>query len=373
MPAPQQKVLFTSHTANFSKFNRPFMRMLKEQGYEVHYASAGEEKVYDTDKHFDVPFERSPFKLGNIKAYFKLKKIIDNEQYNLIHTHTPMGSVVTRLAARAARKNGTRVIYTAHGFHFFKGAPFLNWIVYYPIEKYMARYTDTLITINNEDFERASNKFKTDVRYIPGVGIDPKKFDVKMTKIEKKKLRNSLGLKDSDFVIIYVAELSKRKNQLWLLSALNNFLHEHSGVHLVLCGGDSLKGAVHQLTEKLGLIQQVHFLGYRNDIPQLMKTSDLAVSVSLQEGLPVNVMEAMYLGLPVVATDCRGNRDLVESNSNAYLVRIHDRQGFSEGIETYFLNRKSTFRNTLSINNKYTLNAIQDSMIHLYAERLANG
>ncbi len=117
--AVKKKVLFTSHVANFQKFNRPFMRMLSEQGWEVHYASDGEEKILDTDKEFTIPFERSPFKLGNIKAYFKLKKIIDHEKYDMIHTHTPMGSVVTRLAARDARKNGTRVIYTAHGFHFF--------------------------------------------------------------------------------------------------------------------------------------------------------------------------------------------------------------------------------------------------------------
>lgn len=334
--APKKKVLFTSHVANFQKFNRPFMRMLSQQGYEVHYASDGEEKILDCDKEFTIPFERSPFKLGNIKAYFKLKKIIDQEKYDLIHTHTPMGSVVTRLAARATRKKGTRVIYTAHGFHFFKGAPLLNWIIYYPIEKLMARHTDTLITINNEDFERATKNFRTDVHYVPGVGVDPKKFDVKMSKAEKIALRKSLGLKDSDFVIIYVAELSKRKNQLWLINTLSNFLYEHSEAHLVLPGKDSLKGVAHVLVEKLNLQKQVHFLGYRNDIPQLMKISNMAVSASKQEGLPVNIMEAMYLGLPVVVTDCRGNRDLVCRLNCCQIVSSEATVEYAQAVAKYY-------------------------------------
>lgn len=367
--AVKKKVLFTSHVANFQKFNRPFMRMLAEQGWEVHYASDGEEKILDTDKEFTIPFERSPFKLGNIKAYFKLKKIIDHEKYDMIHTHTPMGSVVTRLAARAARKKGTRVIYTAHGFHFFKGAPIANWLIYYPIEKYMARHTDTLITINNEDFERAKAKFRTDVQYVPGVGIDPKKFDVKMSKAEKSALRKSLGLKDSDFVMIYVAELSKRKNQLWLINALSEFMYEHDDVHLVLPGKDSLNGVAHVLVAKLKLEKQIHFLGYRDDIPRLMKVSNMAVSASRQEGLPVNVMEAMYLGLPVVATDCRGNRDLA-SGGNGFIVPLNGIRDFCEIVSSLYSNPDSKVeyvKRSKKFIEKYLLSAVISDMSLIYA------
>lgn len=339
MVTPNKKVLFTSHTANFHKFNRPFMRMLKEQGYTVHYASAGEEKVYDTDKHFDVPFERSPFKPGNIKAYFKLKKIIDREKYDLIHTHTPMGSVVTRLAARAARKKGTRVIYTAHGFHFFKGAPLLNWIVYYPIEKFMARHTDKLITINKEDFNRAKKSFSTSVEYVAGVGVDSTKFDFKMSKSSKLKLRYSLGLGGKDFLIIYVAELSMRKNQLWLIHSLSKFMLKHSDAHIILIGQDSLKGKAHKLTLKYGISDQVHFLGYRNDVAQLMKASDMAVSASLQEGLPMNVMESIYLNMPLVATNCRGTRDLITQGENGYLVELGDSEDFAHKVSLIYDNK----------------------------------
>lgn len=333
MSAPVKKVLFTSHVANFQKFNRPFMRMLSDHGYEVHYASMGEEKILDCDQEFVVPFTRSPFRLiSNYRAYRQLKQIIDREKYDIIHTHTPMGSVVTRLAARSARKRGTRVIYTAHGFHFFTGAPLLNWLIYYPVERYMARHTDTLITINNEDYRRAKSQFKTDVQYVPGVGIDPKKFDIKMTKAEKSQLRKSLGLKDSDFVMIYVAELSKRKNQMWLANTLAKFIRDNPDVHLLLPGKDSLCGKLHNLVDKLGLQGRVCMLGYRQDIPQLMKISDLAVSSARQEGLPVNIMEAMYLGLPIVATDCRGNRDLLEDYSTGRVIAQKDSTRFIEAV-----------------------------------------
>jgi len=324
MASPAKKVLFTSHTANFSKFNRPFMRWFKEQGYEVHYASAGEEEVLDCDTHFTIPFARSPFKLSNVRALRQLKKIIDAEKYDIIHTHTPMGSVVTRLAAKMARKNGTRVIYTAHGFHFYKGAPLLNWLTYYPVEKWMAKHTDTLVTINKEDFSLAKNKFNTNVQYISGVGIDQNKFDFKMTSKEKAQLRNSLGLKQSDFVMIYPAELSKRKNQLWLINSLAALMKSDSKFHLLLPGKDSLNGKCQSLVNALGLENNIHFLGYRKDMVQLLKISDLAVSSSTQEGLPVNIMEAMYVGLPIVATDCRGNRDLIENGCNGYIIGFSD-------------------------------------------------
>lgn len=327
-----KKVLFTSHTANFQKFNRPFMRMLSKQGYEVHYASMGEEEILDCDKSFTVPFTRSPFRLSNIKAYRQLKEIIDRENYDIIHTHTPMGSVVTRLAARDARRRGTRVIYTAHGFHFFTGAPLANWLIYYPVEKYMARHTDTLITINDEDYQRAKKKLKTDVQYVPGVGVDESRFKPRLTEKQRNNLRESISIKPDDFVMIYPAELSKRKRQIWLINALADFIAQHPDVHLLLPGGDSLSGKCQALTEELGLINQIHFLGYRNDIPQLMMTSDLALASSSQEGLPVNLLEALVARLPIVATNSRGHADLVKNGVNGYITDIDDIRPFSRKV-----------------------------------------
>ncbi len=363
-----KKVLFTSHVANFQKFNRPFMRWFREQGWEVHYASMGEEEILDCDKSFVVPFTRSPFKLDNIKAYNQLKEIIDRENYDIIHTHTPMGSVVTRFAARDARKKGTRIIYTAHGFHFFTGAPLVNWLVYYPVERYMARHTDTIITINKEDYERAKAQFKTDIQYVPGVGIDPKKFDVRMTQAEESKLRKSLGLKDSDFVMLYPAELNKNKNQDILIEAMEQLVAKHPNIHLLLPGKDSMKGYHQKLIDEKGLSKNIHLLGYRSDIPQLLKITDLSVSASCREGLPVNIMEAMYLGKPIVVSNCRGNRDLVDDGVNGFMT-AYDKSEIIKALSAVY--KSASLRNRFSKESKkkasaYTIDGIIQAMRRLY-------
>ena len=221
-----KKVLFTATVdSHILHFHIPYLKLFKENGYEVHVATNGDEKIPYCDVKHKISFERNPIKLNNLKAIKQLKKVIDKEKFDIIHCHTPMGSVVTRLAAKKARKNGTRVIYTAHGFHFYKGAPLLNWLLFYPIEKYLSKYTDDLITINKEDYELAKRKFHArNTYYIPGVGVDPNKFNINLTSEEKHKLRESLGLKDDDFVIIYVAELIKRKNQTMAIEAIKDLV-----------------------------------------------------------------------------------------------------------------------------------------------------
>lgn len=367
-----KKILFTSHTANFQKFNRPFMRMLRESGWEVHYASMGEEKILDADKSFVVPFTRSPFTISNIRAYKQLKQIIDRENYDIIHTHTPVGSVVTRLAARHARKRGTRVIYTAHGFHFFTGAPLLNWLIYYPTERLMARYTDTLITINDEDYKRAKRAFKTDVRYVPGVGVDPDRFKPRLTKKQRNDLRRSLGLKPDDFVMIYPAELSKRKNQTMLIKVMESVVEHSPATHLLLPGSDSLDGLHKRLVNKKGLTGNVHFLGYRSDIAQLLQISDLSVSTSKQEGLPVHIMEAMMAGLPVVATKCRGASELVKNHENGYVVKISNVHDFASEVKRIIHDeerRKEMAKNSKRRSVNYKLATIKTMLAKIYGER----
>lgn len=330
-----KKVLFTATVdSHILQFHLPYLKMFKENGYEVHVATNGNEDIPYCDKKHVISFERSPIKINNLKAIKDLKKIIYNEGFEIIHCHTPMGSVVTRLAAKKARKKGTRVIYTAHGFHFFKGAPILNWLIFYPIEKWLSKYTDCLITINEEDYNLAKRKFKKckQIELVPGVGIDENKFNFEMTEEEKLELRKSLGLKQDDFVIIYPAELSKRKRQIWLLNTVNGLLKKYSNIHLLLPGTDSLNGKCQKLVEELKLKNQVHFLGYRKDIPRLLRISNLSVSAAKQEGLPVNVMEAMYVGLPCVVTNCRGNRDLVKDGENGYLVELEDSERYVECI-----------------------------------------
>lgn len=361
-----KKVLFTATVdSHILQFHLPFLNFFKEKGYEVHVATNGDEEIPYCDKKFKITFERSPYKTNNLKAIKELTKIIDNEKYDIIHTHTPMGSVVTRLASRKAiKKYGTKVIYTAHGFHFYKGAPLLNWLLFYNVEKYLLRYTNTLITINEEDYNLAKLKFSKckNIVYVPGVGIDEEKFANKMSVKEKKQLRESLNLKKSDFVIIYPAELSKRKRQIWLINAISNMLKEHKDIHLLLPGNDSLNGECQQLVESLNLNEQVHFLGYRKDIPKLLQIANIAVSSANQEGLPVNIMEAMYIGMPIVASDCRGNRDLVKDGKNGYLIDLEDNNRFAESILKLYKS-KNDYKKYLNNNQKYIKNYLLDNVM----------
>lgn len=366
-----KKVLFSATVdSHILSFHLPFLKWFKENGYEVHVATNGDAEIPYCDKKIKIHFERSPFKLNNIKAIFELRKVLLKEKYDIIHTHTPMGSVVTRLAAKKARKYGTRVIYTAHGFHFFKGAPLLNWTLFYPVEKYLSKYTDTLILINKEDYNLAKKKFKKcrDIQYVPGVGIDEDKFNIKLTKKDKHELRESLGLKDTDFVMIYPAELSNRKRQIWLINTVSTLLKEDENIHLLLPGKDSLNGKCQELVKQLKLENQIHFLGFRKDIPELLQISDLSVSSSRQEGLPVNIMEAMCVGLPIVASDCRGNRDLVKADENGYIISLNDSNMFVDRIEKIKnnYNRREYKSINRSLITPYELDDIMKKMSIIY-------
>lgn len=340
-----KKVLFTATVdSHILHFHIPFLKLFKDKGYEVHVATNGDEKIPYCDKKHVISFERSPFKINNLKAIKQLKKVIEEENFEIIHCHTPMGSVVTRLAARRARKNGTRVIYTAHGFHFYKGAPLLNWMLFYPIEKWLSRYTDTLITINDEDYQLAKKKFKkTNVEYVPGVGIDPKKFDIKMSDKEKDKLRKEIGIKKSDFVLSCIARLDKNKNQGFLISALEKLIQEHNNIHLLLVGPDECNGIYHKIVEEKKLHDNVHFLGNRDDVANILHISDVVVSASSREGLPVNVIEALTCSLPVVAIQCRGMNELIENGKNGFVIKNNSKNILNDFV--------------FSINNLYLMNS----------------
>ena len=237
-----KKVLFVATiTKHIIGFHTPYLKWFKEQGYEVHVASNGNEKIEYCDKHFNIPFERFPIKVNNLKAYKQLKNVIDSNQYTIIHCHTPVGGVLTRLAARDSRKNNkTKVMYTAHGFHFYKGAPILNWIIYYPIEKICARWTYCLITINQEDYKLAKRQFRIQkIKLIHGVGVDENKFNIKVDKKRKIEIRHKLGLNEDDFVISYVAELNNNKNQGMLIEVIKEL--NNNKIKLLLVGTGVLK------------------------------------------------------------------------------------------------------------------------------------
>lgn len=313
----KKKILFTatvdSHILNF---HTPYLKYFKDNGYEVHVATNGTEKIPYCDVKHTVSFERSPLRLNNLKARKQLKKIIDIEQYDIIHCHTPMGSVVTRLAARSARKTyGTRVFYTAHGFHFYTGAPIQNWIIYYPVEKLLAHITDVLVTINEEDYTRAQKKLRAkSIIKINGVGVDLKRFRPVHDQKEKDQLRREYGFHKDDLILICVAELNGNKNQEFLIRAMREITKIKPKAKLLLCGVGGYEKRYRKLIIELGLENRVLLMGYRKDINRLMRMSDIGVAASLREGMPLNVIEEIASGIPVLASSNRGHIEILQEN-----------------------------------------------------------
>ena len=368
-----KKVLFTatvdSHILNF---HIPYLKWFKEHGYEVHVASNGESKIPFVDVKHNILFERSPFSIKNISAYINLKKVIAENTFSIIHCNTPIGGVLTRLAARKVSGNDTKVIYTAHGFHFFKGSPLINWALYYPIEKWLSKYTDCLITINKEDYKMCttSNFKATSIKFVNGVGIDLNKFQ-NQTLTKKTELRKIYGYKENDFILIYVAELSYSKNQDLIIDIVNLLGEKIPNIKFLILGSGKLSQQYKNKVNKLNLQNSIHFLGYRKDISNLMIMSDIAVSSSRREGLPVNVMEAMATGLPLVVSDVRGNHDLVLNGVNGYVVGIDDIEMFTSSIESLYKSqelRNKFGEKSLELIKIYSIENIMKEMGKIYKE-----
>lgn len=233
-----KKVLFCATVDyHFKAFHLPYLKWFSEQGWEVHVAANGNIHLPYVTRKYNIPIQRSPLSIQNIHAYKKLKSIIDQNKYHIIHCHTPMGGVIARLAAQKARQQGTKVVYTAHGFHFCKGAPFINWLLYYPIERSLATNTDCLITINQEDYDLAvKHRFPVkDIKLVHGVGIDVQRF-TPVTEIEKRELKLQCGYKSQDFLMFYAAEFNKNKNQSFLIRVLAQLKNETPHAKLLLAG-----------------------------------------------------------------------------------------------------------------------------------------
>ena len=329
--------------------------MLLNEGHSVEIATNCEQpvpEIYNTlnCKVHNIPFSRSPFSKNNLKAYKMFKQLVETEHYDVVHTHTPNASMIVRLACRNVRKQGTRVFYTAHGFHFFKGAPLKNWLMYYPVEKFCARYTDVLITINKEDYELAQKKIHAKkVCYVPGVGIDLER--IRSVQADRNEMRKSMGVPEDCILLTSVGELSKRKNHQVVIKAIAKM--NNSSIHYAIAGEGPLFSYLTELSQKLGIENQVHFLGYRTDIYQIYKASDIALLPSLQEGLPVALMEAMAIGLPVVCSKIRGNVDLIEDGKGGFVFSCYDVDGFVRVVKHLVWDARKRF--VLGLYNKESI------------------
>ncbi len=368
-----KKVLFVATVlkGHVLLFHLPYMRWFQQQGYEVHLCSRNDTGdpdfiVPNCDRYFDLPFERSPFHKGNIGVMKQLKQIIDENDYALIHCHTPVGAMLGRYCARAARKRGTRVVYSAHGFHFFKGAPLKNWLLFYPAEWMMARWTDLLITTNEEDALRARHLPAKKAVKVGGVGVDLTRFDPPG---DRRAARELLELPQDAQVILSVGEHSVRKNHSTILRAAA-MLPE---VQVLLCGWGEGKQQLEELAHTLGITDRVRFLGFRNDLPKVYPAADVFVFPSLHEGLPVALMEAMAAGLPVVTSTARGCVDLICQGEGGFLRDPMDAEGMAKDIRTLLedpaLRERMGAENRNTMQN-YSLPDILEKMAVLYQEQL---
>ena len=329
------RILYTTTIGLTMIFFRGLVKQLIEAGHTVDIAA--NEDDYQVDdfyrqlgcKVFQVNWQRSPLKTSNLKAIKKLKSIISDGNYDIVHCHTPVAGFCTRYACRKLRKQGLRVFYTAHGFHFFSGAPAKNWLLYYPIEKISAHWTDVLITINKEDYQLACKSLKAkQIKYVPGVGIDVDR--IKNTKVNRAEKRKEFGFSEKDFVFMSTGELSKRKNHQTVVKALNK-INDDSLKYLIVGEGAEEKNLI-TLSQNLGVDDRIVFAGYRKDVAELLKSADAFAFPSTQEGLPVALMEAIAAGLPVVCSKIRGNVDLLKDGFD-FVYDCNDSDGFASGMQ----------------------------------------
>ena len=341
----KKALVLASVASMIDQFNMPNIRLLIEMGYHVDVAcnfvngsTCSDEKVSQLKAVLDslgvgcfqIDFARNVLKVSqNLKAYSQTRRIVKEGRYDLIHSHSPIGGLLSRLAARDMRiGNGgsTKVIYTAHGFHFFKGAPLLNWMIFYPIEWVSSYLTDTLITITKEDYARATERMHAGkVEYIPGVGIDVKKFRAEVPVEVKLQKRQELGVGVDDVMVLSVGELNKNKNHEVVIRAIAKL--GRKDVHYVIAGRGALKEYLENLAVELGIGNQLHLLGFRTDIKELYKVADVFAHPSFREGLSVAVMEAMASEMPIVCTAIRGNTDLIDEGKGGCLFNPADVDG----------------------------------------------
>lgn len=361
------RVLFVASVYGHLKaFHIPYIKMLQGWGYEVHAAAAPDSRKEALSRVgvvcWDVPFSRSPYSPRNIQAIKSLRALMRREYFDLIHVHTPVASFIGRWIAKRTHQGA--VLYTAHGFHFYKGAPLRNWLIYYTAEKLAARWTDVLVTINKEDYSRALRSLRAgSVRYVPGVGLDVARFrDVVVDNASKRK---EIGVPVDAFVLLSVGELNKNKNHETVIRAVAGL--GIPAIHYVICGAGPLKQHLAGLARDLGLDQQVSLLGRRDDIEEIYKIADAFAFPSRREGLGLAALEAMASGLPIVTSNVHGIVDYSIDGVTGYTCEPTDVDGFACAIER-LLKSEALRRRMGAHNQKAVLEFELDKALTLMGE-----
>lgn len=366
-----KKVLYvTTVSRTINAFLIPHINMLLDNGYEVHCACSIDKPV-DKElqrrgvKIFEVPFSRNPLGIGNIKAFIKLEELQRINDYDIVHVHTPIAAIYGRLLK--LNFPSLRIIYTAHGYHFLKGGSKLRWILYYPIEKIMAKFTDVTININKEDYEITKEKLKHKKCYLlNGVGLDLDKYK-KLSSKEIQEKRKEFGIKDKDFVVLMIAEINKNKNHIQLINAMDILKYKYPNIKVLCIGDGTLKESLEKQIILRNLQNNIFMLGYRLDVNKLINISDIGILLSRREGLPRNIMEFMACGRKVIATDIRGCRDLICDETIGTLVNVDDYESTAKAIEKYYILNDKSFEVSKEI-RKYDIETINSELLKIYED-----
>lgn len=368
-----KRALFVATIGGFFGFERNDIKILQSMGYEVHIAANLCLSDFQTDGIIchQVDFARTPWAKTNLNAHKQLKKLFNETHFDIVHCHTPMGGVLGRLAAKKYRKSGTKVIYTAHGFHFFKGAPLKNWLLYYPVEWLFAFWTDELITINKEDYARAQRHMHAKhVTYIPGVGVDLKKFSPKLLDENAKKNKfDELGIEDDKFVLLSVGELQSRKNHIVVIDALSEL--KNSDIVYLIAGVGELHDHYQEVIDRNGMSNNIKLLGYRTDVSELCEIADCFVHPSVREGLGIAPLEAMACGLPLISADINGIKDYTEDGVTGCCVNPHSVEEMKKAILKMYENqdfREVCGKNNMQVVKAFDIENISRIMRYLYKE-----
>lgn len=366
-----KKVLYvTTVSRTINAFLIPHINMLLDNGYEVHCACSIDKPV-DKElqrrgvKIFEVPFSRNPLGIGNIKAFIKLEELQRINDYDIVHVHTPIAAIYGRLLKLSFPT--LRTIYTAHGYHFLKGGSKLGWLLYYPIEKIMAKFTDVIININKEDYEITKEKLRPKKCYLlNGVGLDLDKYK-KLSSKEIQEKRKEFGLKDKDFVVLMIAEINKNKNHIQLINAMDILKDKYPNIKVLCIGDGTLKESLEKQIILRNLQNNIFMLGYRLDVNKLINISDIGILLSRREGLPRNIMEFMACGRKVIATDIRGCRDLICDETIGTLVNVDDYESTAKAIEKYYILNDKSFEISKEI-RKYDIESINSELLKIYED-----
>lgn len=368
-----KKILVVANVAkeHINKFHLPIIKKLKDLGWRVDVACQYDAVVPYCDRQYEMVYQRNPISFMTIKGVKQLREILKSVEYDVLNCQTATGATVARLAC-IGLKNKPRIVYIAHGFHFYKGSSIKTWLLFFPVEKLLSRITDCIVTINYEDYETAKKRLSAkSVEYINGIGVDLKRFyrdNYDYTNL-RAEMRQKLEFKPEDQILTYVAELNINKNQESLLYMLRELLKHNPNARLMLVGPDHYNGYLQEKAKQLGISERVTFTGWRSDVPQLLFAADIAVASSICEGLGLNVIEAMASGIPVVAYDNRGHRDIIKNGVNGYLIKHNDYLNMSE-VLSYLLEhdevREMIAQNAIETVGKYEQSSIVEKIVKIY-------